>query len=111
MTVKVKIDNKKLGLWIVQIPKINRNGLIRGGASIVSTAMRRAPVDTGYLRSRIKLDTSEVDKEIVWARSSAEYALWPEIGTSKMAAQPYMLPALEQVNWAAILKSSYSELP
>jgi hypothetical protein len=29
---------------------------------------------------------------------SVDYALWQEIGTSRMAAQPYMTPAVERTN-------------
>lgn len=52
-----------------------------------------APVDTGRLRSSI---THEVDgKESVSIGSDVEYAIYQEMGTSKMAAQPFLKPAVE----------------
>lgn len=54
-----------------------------------------APVDTGALRNSIQ--AKPVD-DLTWEVGvGVDYALFVEMGTSKMAAQPYMTPAAEAV--------------
>jgi HK97 gp10 family phage protein len=52
-----------------------------------------APVDTGNLRNSI---THEVEGQEAKVGTNVEYAPYVELGTVKMAAQPYLNPALEQ---------------
>ena len=50
------------------------------------------PVDTGYLRSRNDYRiTMDKNLELI---NNCHYALYQEFGTSKMAAQPFMRPAV-----------------
>ncbi len=51
------------------------------------------PVDTGNLRNSI---THEVEGKEARVGTNVEYAPFVELGTSKMAAQPFLNPALEQ---------------
>ncbi len=66
-------------------------------------ARRRAPVRTGRLRdSIVSLPLERRNGRAsagVWAQ--APYALWVEIGTRRMPAQPYLRPALDAVRDAA----------
>lgn len=64
---------------------------------IESTAKGLAPVDTGNLKSSIgtsdlrAMGTSgSIEAEV---RATANYAIYQELGTSRMAAQPFMGPA------------------
>jgi HK97 gp10 family phage protein len=50
------------------------------------------PVDTGNLRNSI---THEVEGKEAKVGTNVEYAPFVELGTVKMAAQPYLNPALE----------------
>jgi HK97 gp10 family phage protein len=50
------------------------------------------PVDTGNLRNSI---THELGKKEARVGTNVEYAPFVELGTVKMAAQPYLNPALE----------------
>lgn len=53
-----------------------------------------APFDTGYLEQRIM---AEPDGELSYTvTSKAEYSVYQEWGTRKMAPHPYMVPAMEQ---------------
>ena len=62
-------------------------------ASIVEgQAILLAPVDTGYLKGSIG---KRVTRKSAFVGASAEYAPHVEMGTSRMAAQPFLVPALE----------------
>ena len=66
---------------------------------IEGTAKTLAPVDTGFLRGGIKtsdLRSVSQDSPEAEVRASAEYAIYQEMGTSRMAPQPFMGPAADQ---------------
>lgn len=71
-----------------------RTGVKKHAEKIASDARSRAPVATGYLRSSIKAESLETGKsaQIV---VGAEYGRFVEYGTYKMAARPFLTPALE----------------
>jgi HK97 gp10 family phage protein len=54
------------------------------------------PVDTGNLKNSIN-STIEADGERGIVATGVEYAAYVEYGTSRMAAQPYLLPAYNKV--------------
>lgn len=59
-------------------------------------AKRRAPVDTGFLRSKIRPDVSRVLTDLAAeVISGADYSSYLEFGTSRMAARPFLFPAFE----------------
>jgi HK97 gp10 family phage protein len=60
--------------------------LIEGGAKM------RAPVDTGFLRSSIQTMFPSNLTGIV--NVAAEYGMYVEFGTTRMAARPFLLPAV-----------------
>lgn len=56
-------------------------------------AKAMAPYDTGFLESGITvIPQGQLDAEV---DANAEYAVYQEYGTYKMAAQPFMVPAAE----------------
>lgn len=72
--------------------------LIRKGIEVENAAKVLCPVDTGRLRSSIGLSTfPTANGLIVRVGSNVEYAGYVERGTSRMRAQPYLRPALNQV--------------
>jgi HK97 gp10 family phage protein len=67
----------------------------RAAHDVEARAKVNAPVDTGNLRNSIgahKLADGQWE-----VRADAEYALYVEMGTRYMAAQPFMQPALDTV--------------
>lgn len=65
---------------------------------VVKVARRYVPVRTGKLRDSISGTVRyENDGIVLLVGSPVEYAYYVEFGTSHMAAQPYLRPALEQV--------------
>lgn len=65
---------------------------IATGAEVVAESARGScPVDTGALQSSIAAQSSGMNASI---SANTHYAAYVEFGTSKMAAQPYLVPAL-----------------
>lgn len=62
-------------------------------ADVKAEAMRKAPVRTGYLRSSIY---AKVQDWVVQLGAEATYALFVELGTRYMMAQPYLWPAIQE---------------
>ena len=62
-------------------------------ADIEADGKAFAPVDTGNLRGSISTDTGVLSAEV---GPTAEYGLYVEAGTSRMAPQPYMGPAADR---------------
>jgi len=55
-----------------------------------------APVDTGALKNSI--ETKKVKMNEWRVQDGVEYGIYQELGTSRMAAQPFMVPAVEIVS-------------
>ena len=55
------------------------------------------PVDTGNLRDSIQVFEGDDKWEKLIGTTTTTYALFVELGTVKMDAQPYMRPALDEV--------------
>lgn len=73
-----------------------QNALGETVVTAATKAMVLAPKDTGFLANTIQAQTPVQEGEMIVARFgnwTASYALWVEIGTSRMAAQPYLTPA------------------
>jgi HK97 gp10 family phage protein len=83
-----------------------RMAVLKTAADIEATAKTAAPVDTGNLRSSIQhRPTGDLSAEVT---VGAEYAMYVEFGTSKMGAQPYLLPAVEHA--APVFQSAIRSL-
>jgi HK97 gp10 family phage protein len=62
-------------------------------ADVKAQAVKNAPMVTGYLRSTIY---AKVKEWVVDVGADAAYALFVELGTKYMQAQPYLYPAIQQ---------------
>ena len=129
------MDTEKLDA-IIRDANMTRDQIIKRAAfEIEAIAKRLAPVDTSALRNSIYTVTPKEDN-YQQAESSAlsknpeagmveiptppegcasvgpavEYGIYQEFGTSKMAAQPYMTPAFEQVKAKLEDGRTYKEL-
>lgn len=61
-------------------------------------SQRLVPVDTGLLRSSVRTEhSSRVGQHEGKIHYETDYAVFVEMGTRKMAAQPYLIPAVEYV--------------
>lgn len=64
------------------------------GEDAAANARRMAPVATGALRNSIDYIVEEDSRLYLYA--GVEYGAYVELGTRKMAAQPFLRPGLEQ---------------
>lgn len=62
-------------------------------ADVKAAAMRNVPVRTGHLRSSIYTTIKDCVAQI---GAEATYALFVELGTRHMRAQPYLWPAIQE---------------
>ena len=69
-----------------------QEALHAGSVLVQGQATLNTPVDTGNLRSSIDFEVGTDDAEIF---TPVIYARHVEYGTSRMAAQPYLRPALD----------------
>ena len=98
MTVSISVDGSDVIRALNRIkrsaqgPAMQR-GLYAGALLAEGSIKRLTPVDTGNLRSSVKAE--EVSSQEARIATGVEYAPHVEYGTSKMSAQPYMRPGLE----------------
>jgi HK97 gp10 family phage protein len=83
-----------------ELGQLTRTVVRKTAKDVERTAKGLAPVDTGNLKSSIgtsdlrAMGTSgAIEAEV---RATANYSAFVELGTSRMAAQPFMGPALDQ---------------
>lgn len=96
MAVKVKIDTAKLD-GIVSNLKPGASRIInKYGIEMAGRASRNAPVDTGALRQTLN-DESHMSDAVFVIQDGVEYGVFHELGTSKMAARPFVVPAIESL--------------
>jgi HK97 gp10 family phage protein len=76
--------------------------LARKAVTVEGAAKRLCPVDTGRLRASISHRLGE-DAESLFADvgTAVEYAPHVEFGTERMAARPYLRPALDAIRGEA----------
>lgn len=95
----MKIQFKGIGKWMKYVENCN-NSTTRQvekviqdtGKAIVRDAKAVVPVDTGKLKRSIRVVSTS--KLRVTVEAQANHASYVEYGTYKMAARPYMTPAV-----------------
>lgn len=78
------------------------------GIKIMSEAAQNAPVDTAALRNSITSESGMTGDLQYTVQDGVEYGVFQELGTSKMAAQPFLVPALEHNRQA--FQNAFKEL-
>lgn len=89
-----KLDTTGIDKLLAQMGD-NVDRAVRETANEVrNVAANLAPVDTGDLRD--SLEAIKVVNGVYWVQDGVEYGIYQELGTYKMAAQPFLVPAIEQ---------------
>jgi len=78
------------------------------GSQITGQAANSAPVDTGALRNSITSESGMTGEMQYTVKDGVTYGIFQELGTHKMAAHPFLVPALEQ--WAQPFVNAFKEL-
>lgn len=86
--------NAMMQEWGEEIQEGMRQQVQRAARNILQHARREVPVRTGALQRSLKI-TSESGGDRVFVGSDLHYAVFVEEGTSRMTAQPFLVPALE----------------
>lgn len=87
-------DNGKVIQQLKNLKSIGHVAALPAAQFIAKRARDLAPVDTGYMRDHIHAHgTGPKSAQVI---SEAPYSVYVEYGTSKMAAQPFMRPAVDQ---------------
>ena len=111
---KVYTDTRRLNNIIARSDRNNKNFVKAIGFSVEALAKMKAPIDLGNLRNSIYTATedsnnmpevAELDREqlpnpkdgSVYIGASVEYGIYQELGTKIMEAQPFLIPALREV--------------
>lgn len=92
MSYKIEVtDNSQLVTKKLKAAAIK--GLTECGMTAEGYAKKLCPVDTGNLRNSITYTVRD-GEYATYIGTNVEYANYVENGTSKMAAQPYLKPAV-----------------
>jgi hypothetical protein len=109
ITISVKTDTRGIEQLIANCENITPQIVEEAGNKCVTAAKIFAPVDTGALRSG--LESIMVEELLARIATDVNYDIYQELGTYKMAAQPFLSPAAEYVaaqylsgqNWVRLL--------
>lgn len=102
MNVDVKVDYAQITALRLRVGKSINEGLIEGGNDAVELAAQLAPKDTGELsQSGQAVSKSITSVEISFGNDLPDNrAVAQEYGTLYQPAQPYVMPAIKQIDFA-----------
>jgi HK97 gp10 family phage protein len=89
---------RALGSVVERVNEMRSRAIREVAEQIVRDIKAGAPVDTGNLRDSVSMEivVNEIIPKAV-IKVEAEYASFVEFGTSRMRAQPFVMPVLDQV--------------
>ena len=90
---KIKLDTDALDRFAAGLNVSTDRALHAVALQAEGHAKNAAPVLTGALRGSI--NTQQIRIGTYWVQDGVEYGIFQELGTSKMAAHPFMVPAVE----------------
>lgn len=108
ITISVKTNVDGLERIIENCEMVTPQIVAQAGLEVEGYAKTFAPVDTGYLRNTI--ESRMISDTTARIQSAAEYDIYQELGTYKMAAHPFLAPAAEQVAGKFMSPSTWTPL-
>ena len=99
MSIVVKLDTRRLDTLLSAIGPRAQAHIGRTSYNVQAGAQMRAPVDTGALKNSLHVE--HMARLLNRVADGVEYGIYQEFGTHKMAAQPFLIPAIEaeRDNW------------
>lgn len=91
----VSLDTSLLDQMTTEIEEKTSLIIEDAGDEIVSNVYRLAPEDTGELKDSYLRESGMVSKLTYRIQDGVSYGIFNELGTSRMAAQPHVVPAVE----------------
>ena len=104
----IKIDTSVLDKITAEMKPKAREIVNKYGVAISGDAAKRAPLDTGALRNSILAASRMIADMAYRIQDAVTYGIFQELGTSKMAAQPFLVPAVEA--WREKFLKAFGEL-
>ena len=92
MAISIVVNFNRLPELAQRFPQATADIVGKTAFDIEARAKVAVPVDTGNLKNSIQTDHQGTTATVT---AHAEYALYVEMGTARMGAQPYMTPAAE----------------
>ena len=93
MQIEVKLTNDNTQEMIQKVASGKQRALEAAGLFVASVAVINAPRDTGLLSGSIHHRVTGENE--VSIGTNVEYGKYQELGTYKMAAHPYLRPAIQ----------------
>jgi HK97 gp10 family phage protein len=106
----IKLDTRELDRIATHLGT-NTREVIEGLAfEVEARAKEFCPVDTGALRASIFTEILQGGDVVARVGPSMEYGPYVELGTSRMGAQPYLMPALQTIAYKLNSGQTWLEL-
>ncbi|MBU1234997.1 MAG: hypothetical protein KKC77_19090 [Proteobacteria bacterium] len=96
ISFSITVDTKELERIVAQVEPVSNEIIVRLATETEVYAKSYSPVDTGALMNSIH----HFSMGNAWQRIKPEvhYAIYQELGTYKMAAHPFLTPAIEGIS-------------
>ena len=95
---RIRLDDTRLRQITAEIAPRAEKLVAETAYAVEGKAKENAPVDTGALRNSI--GTEQKAQFTYWVQDGVEYGIFQELGTSRMAAHPFLTPAVESIRSA-----------
>lgn len=92
----VSLDTSLLDKMTAEISQKISEVIEEVGNETVSEVYRLAPERTGELKDSYLRESGMIDEHTFRIQDGVSYGIFQELGTSKMAAQPHVIPAMEE---------------
>lgn len=99
----VSIDTSLLDAMTNEIEEIASDIILDIGNETVTEVVRNAPEDTGELKDSYLSESELISKLTFRIQDGVPYGIFNELGTSRMAARPHVIPAVEEAEEKIIL--------
>ena len=99
ISISVNLNAGDINSLVQKITDRLPQAIMAGAEAVADSARGMCPVDTGTLKGSIDVSGNGNSAEVF---AGADYAAYVELGTYKMAAQPFLVPALAAAEGAVI---------